>query len=502
MRQIFILKLSMRYTVSAGDTLSSIAKKFGTTVADLKKINGLLTDAVGLGKILTIPQSANTPVFVPPKPVVPPPKTSPPSVKPPPKPPVAAPVKVVRYTVVAGDSLSSIAKKFGMTVEGLMQINGLKTTSLALGQLLTVVPTASAPKPTTVPVTPPVSKPPVVVVPPKPVTPPVVVPPLSEIDKIAIAREKYKVSKTPKDGYNQYVFTCENPSGGLITASFRDNVKSIYKAFDNGISYIGQAMPQLPLSMYQSVGLTEAQAKALRYVSMHEGKYDAINSYDKAIFSFGFIQFTGTGGSLGVLLAFYKHNCPDLFNKYFKSVGIDVSFNLKNNVIDFKVPTTVSVVNELTGEKETGANAWTYIKDHLPLIGPFIQSAYEPTMVREQLRVAAMMYVSVALNLQVTVPVFGTPVAVPALSQVLSSEGAMTMLIDLCVNRGAKGLSTVIVPAITAVAESVNVSSFAELCGISDLDVANMLITQNLQEQRIVKRTQSIIDAGLSFGKA
>ncbi len=484
----------MRYTVSAGDTLSSIAKKFGTTVADIKKINGLLTDSVGLGKILIIPQAANAPVFIPPKPVSPPKPTPPPAAKPPAKPPVATPVKTVRYTVVAGDTLSSIAKKFGMTIEGLMQINGLKTSSLALGQLLTVVPTSPAASTTKLPtVTPP----------PKPVivTPPVVVPPLSEIDKIAIAREKYKLSKTPKEDYNQYVFTCENPSGGLITASFRDNVKSTYKQYDNGISYIGQAMPQLPISMYQSVGLTEAQAKALRYVSMHEGKFDAINSYDKAIFSFGFIQFTGTGGSLGVLLAFYKQNCPELFQKYFKSAGIDVSFNLKNNVIDVKVPTTVSVVNEMTGEKETGNNAWIYIKDHLSLIGPFIQSAYEPAMVREQLRVAAMMYVTVALNLPVTVPIFGTPVAVPALSQVLSSEGAMTMLIDLCVNRGPKGLANVIIPAITTIAESVNISSFAELCGINDLDVANMLITQNPLEARIVKRTQSIIDAGLNFGK-
>jgi peptidoglycan endopeptidase LytF len=343
------------------------------------------------------------------------------------------------------------------------------------------------------------------VAPPKPPVVPIPDSGLSDIDRMSIAREQYKITKIVKDTYNQYTFSCSNPSGGVITASFRDNVKSGYKVYDNGISYIGQAMPQLPISLYQSVGLTEAQAKALRYVSMHEGKYDAINTYDKAIFSFGFIQFTGSsitgGGSLGILLAFYKQNCPDLFKRYFSAVGIEVHFNIKNNLIDVSMPTTVSVINEMTGEKATGDDAWKYMKDHLPLIGPFIQSAYEPSMVREQLRVAAMMYVSTALNLKVNVPVFGKPFPIPAISQVLRSEGAMTMLIDLCVNRGAGGLAKVIVPAITAIAESVNVASLADLCNISDLDVANMLITQNLAEDRIVKRTQSIIDAGLSFAK-
>ncbi len=497
----------MRYTVVSGDTLSSIANKFGTTIEVLKKINGLTSNAVGLGRVLVIPQNSTTPVAPPKPPVVTP------------KPPPPTPVKTVRYTVLAGDTLSGIAKKFGMTIDGLKKINGLSSDVLALGQLLTVVPTPTAPvKPPVVtppkppvagtkpPVTPPVKPP--VVTPPKPPVKPVVTPPdsaLSDIDKIAIAREQYKVTKIVKDTHNQYTFSCSNPSGGMITASFRDNVKSSYKVYNNGISYPGQAMPQLPISLYQSVGLDEAQAKALRYVSMHEGKFDAINSYDKAIFSFGFIQFTGSnitgGGSLGILLAFYKTNCPDLFKRYFGSVGIDVHFNLKNNVIDPSIPVTVSVINEMTGEKATGDNAWKYIKDNLPLIGPFIQSAYEPMMVREQLRVASMMYVATALKLKVSVPVFGKPLPSTVLSQILHSEGAVTLLIDLCVNRGSGGLTKVIIPAITAIAESINVTNLAELCNISDLDVANMLITQNLNEDRIVKRTQSIIDAGLSFAK-
>ncbi|BFM42924.1 LysM peptidoglycan-binding domain-containing protein [Flavobacterium sp. CFS9] len=42
------------YVVAAGDNLGNIAKKFGTTIAELKELNGLTSNNIGLGKTLVV----------------------------------------------------------------------------------------------------------------------------------------------------------------------------------------------------------------------------------------------------------------------------------------------------------------------------------------------------------------------------------------------------------------------------------------------------------------
>jgi stage VI sporulation protein D len=44
------------YTVKRGDTLDSIAKKFGVSVDELKKVNGLKSDEILMGQRLKIPK--------------------------------------------------------------------------------------------------------------------------------------------------------------------------------------------------------------------------------------------------------------------------------------------------------------------------------------------------------------------------------------------------------------------------------------------------------------
>jgi peptidoglycan endopeptidase LytE len=44
------------YTVVSGDSLWKIARQFGTSVAKLKKINGLTTDHLSIGQKLKVPQ--------------------------------------------------------------------------------------------------------------------------------------------------------------------------------------------------------------------------------------------------------------------------------------------------------------------------------------------------------------------------------------------------------------------------------------------------------------
>lgn len=102
----------MNYVVVKGDSLYKIAQKFVTTVDKLKFINNLTTDALAIGQVLKIPvnkeinENDNS--------------------------------NIDTYIVEKGDSLYRIAQKFNTTVDELISLNGLSTTNLSIGQILKI----------------------------------------------------------------------------------------------------------------------------------------------------------------------------------------------------------------------------------------------------------------------------------------------------------------------------------------------------------------------------
>ena len=93
------------YTVKKGDSLWSIANKFGITVKKLKEINKLSTNILKVGQVLKI-----SPVDE------------------------VIPDEYLLYTVKKGDSLWDIAKEYGTTVETLKNINNLDNSNLTINQ--------------------------------------------------------------------------------------------------------------------------------------------------------------------------------------------------------------------------------------------------------------------------------------------------------------------------------------------------------------------------------
>ena len=104
-----------QYTVVGGDTLSGIAARFGTTVANLVSWNGITNpNLIRVGQVLTVGGGS-------------------------PQAPAPAPAALGQYTVVAGDTLSGIAQRFGTSWQTLASINGLANPNLIrVGQVLKV----------------------------------------------------------------------------------------------------------------------------------------------------------------------------------------------------------------------------------------------------------------------------------------------------------------------------------------------------------------------------
>ncbi|WP_271854112.1 LysM peptidoglycan-binding domain-containing protein [Planococcus maritimus] len=102
---------SVKYTVKAGDTLYSIASKYKTTVSAIASANNLTNiNLISVGQVLTIPVKQTPP-----------------------------PVVTVKYTVKAGDTLYSIARTYNTTVTAIAKANGItNVNSIRVGQVLTI----------------------------------------------------------------------------------------------------------------------------------------------------------------------------------------------------------------------------------------------------------------------------------------------------------------------------------------------------------------------------
>jgi LysM repeat protein len=119
--------------VRAGDTLSAIAARHGTTVAILKSLNGLTRDTIYVGQKLLVPESGIAPV----------PQQAP---APAASRSVAAPAGSRTHTVKAGETPSGIARQYGISATELMAANNISDPRrLLVGMELVIPRAASAP---------------------------------------------------------------------------------------------------------------------------------------------------------------------------------------------------------------------------------------------------------------------------------------------------------------------------------------------------------------------
>ena len=98
------------YTVKAGDTLYGIANEYNLTVADLKSMNNLKNNNLSIGQKLLVSGTGE----------------------------VVEGSDYDTYIVKSGDNLYAIARKYGVTVDKLKEINNLSSNLLSIGQKLLV----------------------------------------------------------------------------------------------------------------------------------------------------------------------------------------------------------------------------------------------------------------------------------------------------------------------------------------------------------------------------
>lgn len=100
------------YIVKLGDTLYSISKEYNTSVSDLKRINNLTSNVLSVGQQLLVPVSED---------VI-----------------DTSITNFTNYRVLSGDTLYSIASNNGVSVDELKKINNLNSDNLNVDQVLKI----------------------------------------------------------------------------------------------------------------------------------------------------------------------------------------------------------------------------------------------------------------------------------------------------------------------------------------------------------------------------
>lgn len=134
-----------QHRVSAGETLSIIASRYGVSQSHLAEINGLDRPyLLRVGQVLAVPERGGRPAVVAQTPKEPPPVQAA-AAKP--TPPTGV-VGSERYIVRRGDTLSKIAKKHGLSEESLMEMNNIRNRQFIFeGQVLALAASARAKPP-------------------------------------------------------------------------------------------------------------------------------------------------------------------------------------------------------------------------------------------------------------------------------------------------------------------------------------------------------------------
>jgi D-gamma-glutamyl-meso-diaminopimelic acid endopeptidase CwlS/peptidoglycan endopeptidase LytF/peptidoglycan endopeptidase LytE len=99
------------YIVQRGDSLSKIATIFNTDINTIKTLNNLTSNTILIGQVLKVPNGVDD---------------------------SSNDLTYTEYIVSRGDSLWKIAKDFNTTVNEIMELNGLTSANLQIGDVLKI----------------------------------------------------------------------------------------------------------------------------------------------------------------------------------------------------------------------------------------------------------------------------------------------------------------------------------------------------------------------------
>lgn len=216
--------------------------------------------------------------------------------------------------------------------------------------------------------------------------------------------------------------------------SFQDNTKVDprypYYRFEEGVRHGGTQVKKLPggelEKLFDEAKIPEAAQKVMKAVSILEGGFDSVNTYDTGYVSVGFIQFACASrgaGSLGAVLLRERTASPEAFDADFRQLGIDVMDD-----------GSLKVLGLTDGIEYEGYDAALQVIKDKRLVAVFQRAgAISKPFKIAQLQVAMEQYYPANETFQVKI---GTETKTVKVSDLVKSEAGMATVMDRKVNTG------------------------------------------------------------------
>ena len=193
---------------------------------------------------------------------------------------------------------------------------------------------------------------------------------------------------------------------------------------------LGQMLKDMPAAelngLFAEAGFNESEQRIARAVSILEGGFESVNTYDTGYVSVGFIQsacLEAGRGSLGETLLSEKRASPEAFARDFRKYGLDITDD-----------GTIVVLDLQTGVELTGKPAAAKIIDDKRFAAVFQKAGRQSKEFRlAQIRIARDHYwpTNDALSIKL-----GDNSITCKVSDVIKSEAGIATLYDRKVNRG------------------------------------------------------------------
>jgi hypothetical protein len=222
------------------------------------------------------------------------------------------------------------------------------------------------------------------------------------------------------------------PDGTLVKMADNPAMRSNFSAyrFPQGVMSGGTPVRTLPQDelddLFSAAGIDGSEAKVMKAVSILEGGFDSVNTYDTGFVSVGLIQFaclSKGAGSLGMVLLREKTNDPKAFEEDFHRFGLDVTGDSQLVALGID-----------DGQVYTGTAAAHQIIDDKRLVSVFQHAGQKSRAFRvAQLQIAKEQYYP--CNDMVTVNLNGQTLTAKV-SDIIRSEAGMATLMDRKVNTG------------------------------------------------------------------
>lgn len=229
-----------------------------------------------------------------------------------------------------------------------------------------------------------------------------------------------------------------------LIVRYHDNVKVrrkyAYYRFADGVASEGVPVKEMAPAeldrLFVDAGLSASDRRVMGAVSLLEGGFDAVNTYDTGYVSIGFIQFASLkegAGSLGKMMLAYKTSDPVNFKKDFHDYGVEVDADGALVVLDLA-----------TGEERKGPDANMACVHDKRLVAVFQRAGLLSKPFRlAQLRSAKQQFYPGDDPVTVVFPDGHTEQA--SVHDFIKSEAGMATLFDKKVNTGhIRELATVL----------------------------------------------------------